>query len=279
MGNGMRSFASLVAILAFSLVASAAEPVKDALERRVWTVDGVEREALVHVPADAKSSRPTVFVFHGHGGNSVQAARSFRIHELWPDALVIYPQGLKTPGKLSDPEGKRNGWQRSAGDQGDRDLKFFDAMCKAFRDEGRVDDRRVYVTGHSNGGAFTYLLWANRGDGITAVAPSGALDAQSAKQLKPKPALHVAGRNDPLVKFAWQERMIDAVLKVNQCDRDGTKGGEHLTRYASKIDAPLVTYIHDGGHGFPREAPQVIVDFFKARPTAAAKSSEATRSP
>ena len=264
----MRTLASVVAILAFSFVASA-EPAKDALERRAWTVDGVEREALVHIPAGAKSPLPTVFAFHGHGGNSANAARSFRIHELWPEALVIYPQGLKTPGRLSDPEGKRSGWQHEVGDHGDRDFKFFDAMLKSLRAEGRLDERRVYATGHSNGGAFTYLLWANRGDVLAAVAPSGALHLRSAKQLKPKPALHVAGRNDAGVKFAWQEQMINAVLKVNGCDRDGTKDGEHLTRYASKIDAPVVTYIHDGGHRFPAEAPQLIVDFFKAHPPAA----------
>jgi polyhydroxybutyrate depolymerase len=273
----MRSLSPVVAILAFSFVASA-EPVKDGLERRVWTVDGVEREALVRTPVDAKSPLPTVFAFHGHGGNSANAARQFRIHELWPDALVVYPQGLKTPGRLSDPEGKRNGWQHEAGGQGDRDLKFFDAMLKSLRDEGRADERRVYVTGHSNGGAFTYLLWANRGGAVAAVAPSGALQMRSAKVLKPKPALHVAGRSDPLVKFGWQEEMIKAVLKVNECDGEGTKDGEHLTRYASKVDAPVVTYIHPGGHRFPAEAPQLIVDFFKAHPPTAAKPSETTPS-
>jgi polyhydroxybutyrate depolymerase len=27
----------------------------------------------------------------------------------------------------------------------------------------RVDEQRIYATGHSKGGAFTYLLWAARG--------------------------------------------------------------------------------------------------------------------
>jgi polyhydroxybutyrate depolymerase len=268
----MRSVAAYVSALCLCLILAARA---GALERRTWTVDGVEREALLHIPADSKSPLPTVFVFHGHGGTSANAARSFRMHELWPDALVVYPQGLKTPGRLTDPEGKANGWQIRAGDQGDRDLKFFDAMLKSLRDEGRVDERRVYVTGHSNGGAFTYLLWANRADALAAVAPSGALDAQSAKQLKAKPALHVAGRSDPLVKFAWQQQMINAVLAVNGCDRDGTKDGGNVTRYASKIGAPLVTFIHDGGHRFPPEAAQVIVDFFKTQPTAAGAATEA----
>ncbi|MFY8056754.1 MAG: hypothetical protein ACOVRM_03375, partial [Planctomycetaceae bacterium] len=54
------------------------------------------------------------------------------------------------------------GWQKSAGDQQDRDLKFFDVVLQSLRSEYRVDDRRIYATGHSNGGGFTYLLWSER---------------------------------------------------------------------------------------------------------------------
>jgi polyhydroxybutyrate depolymerase len=246
--------------------ALAADAPRDALAERSWTVDGVDRRALVHVPADAKGPAPLVFAFHGHGGNSAQAARSFRIHELWPGAVVVYPQGLKTPGRLTDPEGKRSGWQKQRGDQGDRDLKFFDAMLRSLRDEQGVDGGRVYVTGHSNGGAFTYLLWAERGEQIAAVAPSGALDAKSARVLKPKPVLHVAGKSDALVKFEWQRKMIDAVLALNQCERPGTPDGDVLTRYGSKAGPPVVTYVHDGGHRFPPAAAAEIVKFFQSQP-------------
>src|SRR4051812_1317347 len=91
----------------------------DALAHREWTVDGVKREALVYLPSDTSKPAPLVFVFHGHGGSSNQAARSFRIHELWPEAIVVYPQGLHTPGRLTDPNGEKNGWQAQIGDQND----------------------------------------------------------------------------------------------------------------------------------------------------------------
>src|SRR6478672_3764464 len=50
---------------------------------------------------------PLVFDFHGHGGKDRHAARSHRLHEAWPEAVVVYMQGLNTPGKLTDPEGKK----------------------------------------------------------------------------------------------------------------------------------------------------------------------------
>jgi polyhydroxybutyrate depolymerase len=79
------------------------------LETRRWEVDGLQREALVHLP-DGDTPVPLVFVFHGHGGNMRNVARSFRIHELWPEAAVVYMQGLPTPGRLTDPEGKERRW-------------------------------------------------------------------------------------------------------------------------------------------------------------------------
>jgi polyhydroxybutyrate depolymerase len=44
--------------------------------------------------------------------------------------------------------------------------------------------------------------------------------------LKPKPLLHTAGENDPLVWFAWQQRMMDELRKLNGC-QDGQPWGEH----------------------------------------------------
>jgi polyhydroxybutyrate depolymerase len=236
----------------------------DAPAPREWTVDGVVREALVYTPANAKTvPAPVVFVFHGHGGNMNHTVRTFSIHTRWPEAIVVYPQGLKTPGRLTDPEGKKPGWQHTVGAQGDRDLKFFDAMLASLQKDYKVDDKRIYSTGHSNGGGFTYLLWAARGDKFTAFAPSAAACTFLTK-LKPKPVLHLAGTNDPLVKFAWQKTTIDGLLKPNQCDEGKPWDGAKLcTLYPSPIGAPVVTFIHPGAHNFHQDEPDAIVKFFK----------------
>ncbi len=83
-----------------------------------------------------------------------------------------------------------------------------------------VDPKRVYATGHSNGGGFTYLLWKARPEVFAAVAPCSAA-AKYSPELTPKPALICGGKADPIVKFEAQEREVDALQKVNGCDTSG----------------------------------------------------------
>lgn len=235
------------------------------LQRLNWQVDGVAREALLRVPDKMPpGGAPLVFVFHGHGGSMEQAARSMPIHEKWPEAIVVYPQGLPTVGQLTDKEGNRAGWQGRAGTEGDRDLKFFDVMWADLQTRYKPDVKRIYATGHSNGGGFTYLLWAERGDVFAALAPSSALLARGFKSAKPKPVLHVASPQDPLVKFSWQERMIDQVLRLNGCGAFKPKAMGY-TEYPSAQGNDVAVYLHDGGHRYPGDAaPGLIVKFFQA---------------
>jgi polyhydroxybutyrate depolymerase len=249
---------------ALSMASAADKPTR--MERNV---DGVTREALVFVPVTAKTvPSPVVFAFHGHGGTMRHAAATFAYQKHWPEAIVVYMQGLNTPGVLTDPEGKKPGWQKTFGDQNDRDLKFFDVVLADLKKDCKVDEKRIYATGHSNGGGFTYLLWAARGGVFAAFAPCAAsAKPEFREHFKPKPVLHMAGENDPLVRFAWQQRTIEVLRKLNDCG-DGTPWGEHCTLYASQSGTPVVTYIHPGGHQFPADVPPVIVKFFKqyARP-------------
>lgn len=246
-------------LVLIALPAAAAEPT-----RHEWTIDGVQREGLVAIPAKPQGA-PVVFAFHGHGGTARHAARTFDYQKHWPEAICVYLQGLPTPGQLTDPEGKKAGWQRTPGDQGDRDLKFFDAVLAWLKKEYQIDDKRIYCTGHSNGGGFTYLLWAKRGDVFAAVAPSAAGGAvRLQKDLKPLPVMHLAGEKDELVKFELQKINIEAVKKVNGCNTAKGESWEMKgTIYRTKDGPPVVAYIHPGTHTFPSEAPAWIVKFFQ----------------
>lgn len=256
-------FPSVVFLICTTVAAttSAAEPAA-----RTWQIDGVAREAQVYVPVAAKQkAAPLVFVWHGHGGTAQLMVRRYQLEQIWPEAIVVYAQGLNTPGRLTDPEGKRSGWQHSAGHMEDRDLKFFDAMLADLKKENKIDERRIYSTGHSNGGGFTYLLWAERGDTFAAVAPTAAAcSPEIGAKLKPKPVLHLAGENDRLVKYEWQQAVIEHLKKLNQCG-DGKTWEQGCTWYDSQLKTPVVAYIHPGAHGFPGGAERTIVKFFQSQ--------------
>jgi len=262
-----RLFLTIILLLGgarFGIAQNTDSATSSEIEHWEFKVDGVSREALAYIPPTAKEAlTPVVFVFHGHGGRAQNAARMFAMNRNWPEAISIYMQGLNTPGRLTDKEGKAPGWQKGPGDQDDRDLKFFDAVLARLKKDYKVDSKRIFSTGHSNGGAFTYLLWAERGDVLAAVAPSAAAAAESLPKLKSKPLMHIAGEKDPLVKFEWQERTIAAVRKINGCEVEGKSWARDCTIYPSKTGTPVVAYIHAGGHVVPAEAPELIVKFFK----------------
>jgi polyhydroxybutyrate depolymerase len=251
------------AVLAISGALAAPSHSEEA-KSRTWDVDGAKREALVFAPSKKTEGKvPLVFDFHGHGGTARHAARTHHFHETWPEAVVVYMQGLNTPGKLTDPEGKRPGWQSGPGDQKDRDLKFFDAVLVSMKKDFPIDENRIYATGHSNGGAFTYLLWAKRGDTFAAFAPVAAAAGLYFLEAKPKPLFHAASEKDTLVTMAMQKRTLDRVRKLNGCDAQGEEWARGCQRYGSKSGPPVVIYMHDEGHRYPEPTPGLIVKFFK----------------
>ncbi len=242
------------------LVLLAAQP-----EKMEWKVGDVTRDALVFPPSKkGDAAPPLVFAFHGHGGTSQNASKTFKFQDEWPEAVVVYMQGLPTPGK-TDPDGKKPGWQKTVGDQEDRDLKFFDAVLATMKEKYKIDEKRLYVTGHSNGGGFTYLLFAARPDLFAAIAPSaaGVGGLKGLKDVKPIPVMHIAGEKDDVVPFEAQKKTMDGVKEYNGCEAEGKEWAKGCTIYASSKDAPLVSFIHGGTHKYPAEAPALIVKFFK----------------
>ena len=263
----MKSFWRALIWLTVLMVPSARAIVLAGVEPLELTVDGARRTALVYVPETLAAGKtvPLVFVFHGHGGESAQAISAFGINRRWPEAISVYPQGVNIP-SITDPAGVRAGWQHAAGEVGDRDLRFFDALLARLKKDYPVDAKRVYVTGHSNGGGFTYLLWKARPEAFAAVAPCSAA-AKYSPELTPKPALICGGKADPIVKFQSQEREVTALRKVNGCETQGVPWADGKgTLYPSPGDTPLVTFFYEGGHAMAAEEPDLIVKFFQEHP-------------
>ena len=230
-----------------------------------FVVDGTQRIAIVFADSSpiGSSSRPLVFVFHGHGGNAQNAARRFRIHELWPEAVVVYMQGIPGVVGITDSEGKLNGWQKAPGEVADRDLKFFDAALDRMRTKYKIDLKRVYVLGHSNGGRFVNVLWNSRGDKLAALCSAAGPGGRLITNSPPKPVFIIAGEKDPLVPFQTQQNGIAFARQLLKTDSSKAKVEGLLKTEPGVSGTELVTYIHPNGHEFPVEALPDVIKFFE----------------
>lgn len=241
------------------------------LEKVTWQVSGSIRQALVHPATGGSGPTAVIIAFHGHGGTDLGfAERAFEIN--WPEAIVVYPQGLPTQGN-GDEQGKNSGWQHSVGEVNihtgikDQDLKFFDAMLPTLKTNYNANLNSVFIHGWSNGGNFIYdALWAARGNKIAALCPAGAALGTTNGKV-PIPVIHVAGLYDTKLKFSKQEQSVKEIRELNDCSPNGTvwatgQNGILGTEYYSS-DLPVVLLQYNGDHNYPFSVPPFIVQFFK----------------
>src|SRR5262245_33255257 len=119
-------------------------PTWAAPERISLEIEGVKREALVVLNRKAAPAEgcQLIFAFHGHGGTARHAMRTFALHDHWPEAIVVYPQGIPGVKGITDSDGSKSGWQKNPKELEDRDIKFFDALLKEVRAKHQIDEKR-----------------------------------------------------------------------------------------------------------------------------------------
>ena len=226
-----------------------------------WKIDGDTRRAIVYAPSadSAGGKAPLIFSFHGHGDN-VQNFQFTNMHRVWPEAIVVYFQGL--PSRRDGLPG----WQTEKGQDDDRDLKLVDAALASLREKFKIDNLRIYATGFSNGANFTYLLWAERPAVFAAYAPVAGRLRPSVQLTQPRPLFHVAGTEDATIPFAQQEDAIETATRVDGVSGKGASCGKGCTIYGSASATPVMTWIHSGGHEYPNSTSERIAKFFRDHP-------------
>lgn len=221
-----------------------------------WDVDGVARQAIVYAPAQAagEGPLPVVLAFHGFGDHAQNFQRT-DLHLAWPNAVVVYFQGLPTRRGLP-------GWQVEPGDD-NRDLKLVDVALASLHETYDVDEDRLYATGFSNGGMFSYLLWAERPELFAAYAPVAGRLRDTVRPERPAPVFHVAGERDRVVSFSDQLAAIEIAKEVNGVGPETRECGEGCTVYGADTAATVMTWVHPGAHTYPRGTSERIVSFFQ----------------
>ena len=149
----------------------------------------------------------------------------------------------------------------------------------------KVDLKRVYATGMSNGGMMCYRLAAELSDRIAAVAPvAGTMAFEKANPKRPVPIIHFHGTSDTLVPvdgpgqktprfitFKSVEDSIQTWVTIDGCDKkpeitdlpvkvnDGTTVQRKAYRHGKDGAEVVLFVIKGGGHTWPGQEP--LVDF------------------
>ncbi|MBI4732663.1 MAG: prolyl oligopeptidase family serine peptidase [Chloroflexi bacterium] len=193
------------ALLAASLAcgrSAATEQPSDSLV--TTTVGGLERTYELYVPAGiaADEEVPLVFVFHGYGGNA-QAARLISGFNRLADNnhfIVVYPNGTgESQDTLSWNGGRCCFYAR---DNNIDDVGFVRQAVEEIEAQYSIDAQRIYATGMSNGGIFSYRLACEMADTFAAVAPvAGSFLFEACQPSEPVSILHIHGLDDDVVPY------------------------------------------------------------------------------
>lgn len=242
---------------------------------------GLTRHGLVCVPEQgAATPAPLLLVFHGHGGCAYEMAARTQLHESWPQAWVIYPDGLTGTATPNDPSGSQRGWQLYPNQQGDRDVALVRELVAGLTNGAAVDPARVYATGHSNGSRFVGVLWAALPSLFKALvfnaAQPGDLLSRYGTQMTPRSVALVMGQTDCVVPYNaalgcstpvlladnYQEASIHAVrAQLGLTAQPTPAPGAYSETSASGHEFGL--YLHSGGHEWPVDLGPAAVAFFK----------------
>ncbi len=174
---------------------------------RTLTVDGMERTYRLYVPAGLAADRPIplVFVFHGFQQSAVAIHAQSGMNDI-ADAngfLVAYPNG-------SGPANSRS-WNASgccgyAYENNVDDEAFIRAMLTDVGSIAKVDPKRIYASGFSNGGMLSFRLACDMSDVFAAIAPvGGVLLTDPCQPQEPVSVIQVHGLEDTVIPYGGEQ--------------------------------------------------------------------------
>lgn len=294
----------LIAVAIFTAYnVSAQISISDRLIHKAIISEGVERTYLLQLPSGYNNAEKysLVIALHGGGGSGRQFAISSGLSAKAEKEkfIIVFPEGVTRGSSLGLRTWNAGGCCGYAAYTDVDDVLFISNMIDELAKNYQINTRRVYATGHSNGGMMAYRLACELSDKITAIAPNAcSMMLTDCKPVRPVPALHIHSLLDKNVPYAGGkgigisgvnffpvESGLNAWAKADSCmpEKKETKlKGYTLTSWKHcKNDVEVLCYLtEDGGHSWPGksrkpsratadpasqyiDANELIWDFFK----------------
>ncbi|MDG2072309.1 MAG: hypothetical protein P8J55_11455 [Pseudomonadales bacterium] len=219
--------------------------------------EGYYRCWYIHVPETLNSAAPLLVDMHGFGGNPERQRMLTGFDRLADEEkfIVVWPLGMNASwnaGPLC--------CGHSVKDNVD-DVGFLRKMIARVSGEQNIDQRRIYVTGLSNGSGMSQRF-ANEASDLVAATASLALYllVPKSETYSPVPMLEIHGTKDSVVNFEGAGtfpgaiRNLETWAAMNQCSGEAVESWREGPHYAltyedcqQGAEVTLVT-IHEGGH-------------------------------
>ena len=240
---------------------------------------GRQRNYLIHIPTGYRGEPvPLVFVFHGGGGKAPGIAKTTEYTAVADreNFIVVFPNGTGQGG------GNNGGYWNAGSGRGEGpaekanvdDVGFVRAMLDQIEGKYAVDKRRIYATGLSKGGMFSYLLACRMSDTFAAVGiVSATMTAPDCAPSNPVAILHIHGTADENVPInggagdlSRDDANYEPVAKVMEFWRTRDKCSAQTTEKSEAPDTKCYSYtecagadvkycvIQGEGHGWPGAA-------------------------
>lgn len=238
-------------------------------------VDGLSRSYVLNLPPNYYDNTgfSLVIAMHGGGGSASQFESTSRLTEKANAAgfIVVYPEGT----------GAINTWNAgtccgSAVTNTINDVKFISELIDKLVASYKINPKKVFATGHSNGGMMSYRLACELSNKIAAIAPNGCtmVVTQPCNPARAVPVLHMHSKLDQHVVYTGGYGNgvsgvycppLDSVLNVWSLKNNCTTTAQTIVsnsnytqkRWTNCSNNVSIDYYltNDGGHGWPGGLP------------------------
>jgi polyhydroxybutyrate depolymerase len=282
----MRIFLFAYAVLVFCSCSRDEEEVKVEIEKVTHINDSLVhassmRTYRIHVPLsyyESSEKVPLVIALHGGGGSGEQFQTQSELDEKADEEnfIVVYPDGLVNPNVNVRTWNAGRCCGQNASTLDTDDVGFISALIDKMEVHfpNRIDNKRVYATGHSNGGMLSYRLADELSNKIAAVAPNAGnmqIDGiyNPARNI---PVLQIISKLDDNVTYegGWSngpagqynppiDSILNVVASVADCSQSKVEVETNSDLYAiykwsgcTPDNFEVLLYLtEDGGHSWP----------------------------
>ena len=226
----------LIVLLLSSNTAQSADPVTPTkIQSRSYFFKAAQKTMpySLYVPSsyDSKTKSPLIVALHGLGSNAAVMIRypGFIYHAEKHGYLIVAPTGYNARGWYGS-RGSGGGRSSDPDNLGELSEKDVMNVLALIRKEFNIDQRRIYLMGHSMGGGGTWHLgikypdiWAALGP----IAPASPRNHSGLAKITHIPVIVVQGDRDSLVYGArrWVAKMKELKMEYEYLE---IKGGGHV---------------------------------------------------